>query len=207
MRTTSPDLVFSVIPIPQPFFHCRGRPDAGGMWWEVSPLAVDHGTLVCSVTKKPIDLCGFNFVGFCGTFTFRVLFYGFTICIVSTFVFTICHLSFHACVIFVSIAFDLCRWQVHSPRDPRRQKTVGRPAARQVVFCFYVRCRLQLHSAGVQAMFVINVLVPTSKSHMRGMCNRLLVHLCQWKRHRGVESDPEKDGAQTQWSAQGIWLA
>ena len=74
-------------------------------------------------------------------------------------------------------------------------------------FCFYVCYRLQLPSAGVQALFGMNVLVLTAKSHMRGVCNRLLVNLCQWKRHRGVESNPGKDGAQTQWSAQGFWLA
>ena len=57
-------------------------------------------------------------------------------------------------------------------------------------FCIYVYVRLQLPSAGVQALFRINVLHLTSKSHMSGVCNRLLVHLCQWKRTRGVESQP-----------------
>ena len=52
-------------------------------------------------------------------------------------------------------------------------------------FCIYVCFRWQLPSAGVHAMFRINVLVLTSKSHMRGMGNRLLVHLYQWKRPRG----------------------
>ena len=67
MRTLSGNMVFSVIPISQPFFLYRGGHDAGWMWWELFLFAADPGTLVCSV-KKHIDLCGFNFVGFCGTF-------------------------------------------------------------------------------------------------------------------------------------------
>ena len=58
------------------------------------------------------------------------------------------------CVIFLFIVFDLSRWQVHSPHDPRRQKTVGRPAASQVVFVFTCVYRVLLHSAGVQALCV-----------------------------------------------------
>ena len=56
-------------------------------------------------------------------------------------------------------------------------------------------------------MFGINVLVLTPKSHMMGVCNGLLVHLCQWKRHRGVEMETGRYGAQTQWSAHGLLVA
>ena len=74
-------------------------------------------------------------------------------------------------------------------------------------FCFYVRFRLQLHSAGVQTMFGINVLVLTSKSHMRGVCNRLLVNSSQWKHPRGVERTLGGHGAPGLWLAPDFWLA
>ena len=90
----------------------------------------------------------------------------------------------------------------HHATPVGRRRWAGLQLAKS--FWIYVCFRLQLPSAGVQAMFGINVLVLTSKSHTSGVCNRLLVHLCQWKRPRGVESDPGKDGAQTQWSAQGL---
>ena len=92
---------------------------------------------------------------------------------------------------------------VLSTRPPSAEDG-GQAFRSSIRFCFYVYYRLQLTSAGVQALFGINVLVLTSKSHMSGVCNRLLVRMCQWKRPRGVESDPGKDGAQTQWSAQGL---
>ena len=112
----------------------------------------------------------------------------------------------NACVIFVSIVFDLCRWKVHSTRPPSADDG-GQAFSSSSRFCIYVRFRLQLPSAGVQALFCINLLHLTSKSHTRGVCKRLLVDPRQCKRHRGVESNPGNGSAQTQWLAQDLWLA
>ena len=72
----------------------------------------------------------------------------------------------------------------------------GQAFISSICFCIYLRFRLQLHSAGVQALFGINVLHLMSKSHVSGVCNRLLADPRQWKRPRGVRSDPGKSGAQ-----------
>ena len=72
----------------------------------------------CCFARRPFDSLSFCAVSSCDVFHL---------------VYT---LFSHACVIFVPIVFDSCRWRVHSPRDPRRQKTVGRPSARQVIFVF-----------------------------------------------------------------------
>ena len=54
---------------------------------------------------------------------------------------------------------------------PRSAEDGGQAFSSSSPFCIYVRFRLQLPSAGVQAMSWINVLVSTSKSHVSGMCN------------------------------------
>ena len=74
-------------------------------------------------------------------------------------------------------------------------------------FCIYVRFRLQLPSAGVQALFRVKCAPFDYKVEHEGVCNRLLVDLCQWQRPRGVQRDPEKGGAQAQRLAQGLWFA
>ena len=93
------------------------------------------------------------------------------------------------CVIFVPIVFDLCRWKVHSTRDPRLQKTVGKPSARQVISVFTWVLECYFHPQ-VTRPCVYKCARFDVKSHMRGVYHMLLVDPCQWKRPRGVERDP-----------------
>ena len=111
----------------------------------------------------------------------------------------VCYFRFH-CFLLMPLEGAL------SMRPPSAEDG-GQAFSSSSHFCIYVRFRLQLPSAGVEALFRIYVLHLTSKPHMRGVCNRLLVGTRQWKRPRGVQRDPWNGGAQAPWLAQGLWLA
>ena len=156
--------------------------------------------------KNPLTSVTFVSLVLVVLFLLQCCFSGLTLCLMSTFVFTICHLSSHACVIFVSIVFDLCRWKVHSPRDPRRQKTVGRPSARQVVFVF--TCVLDGSSTRqVSRPCFVQVRSYRPQIRTRGECVTGFWLTCARGSAPEESSDPGKDGEQTNWSAQGLWLA
>ena len=99
--------------------------------------------------------------------------------------------------LFLAHAAGRC---THHATSVGRKRKAGRRLAESSCVFYVAFLWILLHSSGESALLCISVLVLTSKSHTRGVCNRLLADPRQWKRPRGVRSDPGKGGAQAPWS-------